>query len=122
MNSLLKLTLGSRPARACTLSSCAIPWSVSAAWNWTLLLRARANASCSVSVSGACVELCGCDSWAAMWTNGQINNSKNVVSVADFPADTGEPPASANKYTFHGLCTRHAAKFETLRQESVTLR
>src|ERR1051326_2902223 len=33
-----------------------MPWSVSAAWNWTLLARARASASCKVNVKGACEE------------------------------------------------------------------
>src|SRR4249920_2242072 len=117
MNSLLKLTLGSRPARACTLSSWAIPWSVSAAWNWTLLLRARASASCSVSVSGAWVELGGCDSWAAMWTSGQIDNNKNVVSVADFPADTGDLLQTPTSIRFMDRVQDLSAKFGTPRQK-----
>src|SRR5438270_2816016 len=90
--------LGSSPARACTLSSCAIPWSVSAAWNWTLLLRARFKASCSVSVSGACVELVGCASCAgAIGTMATINSAMRII---DFLADKGDLLLAPTVYVF----------------------
>src|ERR1041385_4388116 len=110
---------GERGARACTLSSCAIPWSVSAAWNCRLLARARFRASCSVSVSGAWAELGGCDSWAAIWTSGQIDNSK--ISVTDFPADTGDLLQAPTSIRFTGRVQGRSARFETLWQESLTL-
>src|SRR5438270_8105996 len=117
--------VGSNAARACTLSSCAIPWSVSAAWNWILLARARVKASCSVSVSGASVELAGCASCAgAIGTTARINSA---MPLMDFLVDKGDLLRAP---TVYGLQTqditlvqrRKAQRYDRIRIVSFGLR
>jgi hypothetical protein len=54
-----------------------------------------------------------------MWANGQMDNSKNVVSVADFPADNGDLLQAPTSIRFVHRLQDLSAKLKThLRQKA----